>query len=413
MSQVHVPFRVVIVGAGFGGIATAKELRKRISPDQAEILLINREEHFLFTPLLHEMATGMLSKEDVTIPLGELCPAHDLRFVEGVVTAIDRQKQQVTLESGTAISYDRLVIATGATTQTYGMEDLSSHAFFLKTAQDAIRLKAETKRRYLEGDLTPFSLVVVGGGPTGVELATELAEYLECLARTRQRTYTISLVSTAKALIQTFPPSMQEHALDIVQKKGIRVLFETTLAEIQSGRVMTTDGREIKSDLTAWVAGVVAQTPACEGGEPLSSVKARLCVYPTLQSIDDPRVFVLGDAALTHTANGTQDPLPMLAQIAVEQGALVAKNILASLRDQPLQTFQSRLKGLLLSLGNGKAIAVLCPFTWLGSSYTVALKGRFAWFIWRTIYLFEFPSWKKRFSVAAAWTRLLWRGRTL
>ncbi len=322
---------------------------------------------------------------------------------------IDTAARTVQTSDG-SFPYDILVIATGAISNDYGLQGVAEHALPLKTLQDAAQIRRTIIERFDQTSAhTPqraLSFVVVGNGPTGVETTAELAEFVDTIehryfkGQPIERS-TVSIVAADACVLKQFPVFLQNVALKELTRKGIQVRLNTQVKAVTADGIELGDGSQLASDLTIWTAGVKAEMPTFTAGAPCL-IGRRLAVDEYLRVQDTTNVFALGDAA-AHTTD-TQTPLPMLAQIAVAQAKTLAANIIAQLEQRPLSPFSYRSKGTLVSLGKWRAAGVISH---------INLQGRFAWWLWRTVYLSKFFSWKKRFRIAWEWTQNLFAPRDI
>lgn len=398
--------KIIIVGGGFGGVYAARDLarrRKRAKETgtKIEITLINKSNYFLFTPLLHEVATGGLSLGSILEPLREIFREQAVDLLQSEVKNIDLQKKIVTTKSG-KLNYDYLILATGAETNYYGIAGAEKYSLSLKNTGDAIALRnklidsceqalvandGETRKRLL-------TAVVVGGGATGVELAAEIAEFWQENLKNYYRHTSIKpaearviLVASSPELLPQFPPRLRQIARKALLEKGVEVLTDSNVIEVTPDGVKLANGRMIAAQTTVWVAGVRAKNLTFVGRiRAEMTANGRLNLDPYLRVVGQDSVYALGDLAGT---------APMLAQVAVQQGRAAARNIAASIASRPLKFFKYRQKGLLLSLGQWRAA---------GEILGVTFHGRAMWWLWRTVYLFNFLSWRKRFRIATEWT---------
>ena len=408
---------IVIIGAGFGGVYTAKYLLHKLG-DTADVTLVSRDNYFLFTPLLHEVATGSLSHWSVVEPVAEIFRGTHLHFCQGEVHNIDLVGKSVQGEN-CSFQYDYLVIASGAETNTYGIPGVAEHSLKLKTLSDAVTLRKRViesiKKASHEDDQAErkrlLSFVIVGAGPTGVELAAELAEFIFQVAKSYYASalsaheISITLIASSPDIVPQFSPKVRERALAILTRKGIEILLGTAVTKVSA------DGVEVKSGFIPagtiiWVAGVEASLPPI-AGEVHMHKSGRLMVNEYLQAEEHTDVFALGDGAILPMKEGEQ-PVPQLAQVAVQEAKVVAKNISflmsASRPRAQLTRFVYHQKGMLISLGSWQAAGDI--FGWHPS-------GHLMWFLWRTIYLFKFNSWRKRLSIVVEWTINLFTPRDI
>ncbi len=388
--------KIVIVGGGFGGVYTAGRLRKLFDRDEIEIILINRSNFFLFTPLLHEVATGGLSPTSIVEPIREVFRGTCINFVEDEVIEIDQQKKMVTT-SHTTYSYDYLVVATGADTNYFGTPGAKENCFTLKSLHDAVALRnhiLQTCEQAIKtGNKDMLAVGIVGAGPTGVELAAEYAEYMHLTIKNyygnsdfSEADVKINLITATADVISQFPVKMRSLAAERLQKLGIKVLANKVVTKVEPNTLTFKDGSELKSHTLVWVAGVAPTLSEIKGLA--VGPKGRLEVDASLRSSNDAFTFALGDASGT---------FPMLAQVAVQQSKVVARNIYLLIRkpSSKLSTFEFTPKGLLISIGQWYAI---------GNFFGITISGRIMWWIWRTVYLFNFLSWRKRLEIAGEWT---------
>jgi NADH dehydrogenase len=422
--------RIVIVGGGFGGVEVAKRVSYLAERGHAWVTIINATEHFLFTPLLHEVAAGSLSAASVVEPLREIFRDDAVTVRNARVSEIDSKQKLVKTNNGD-IPYDYLVVSTGSTTNHFGVPGAQEHTLSLKDLDDARRIRDrvldlyDRAARSREGDVRArtISVVIVGGGPTGVELSAEL---VVLCSRTLRRYYgkdvtaTVTLIASDPELLVRYQKPARKEAFRVLKKSGVDIRLATKVVEVRNGSVsiepIPVQGepvvcQELEADMVVWAAGVKSASIPC--GDAVEVERdGRIKVTPSLQSTLDARIFVLGDAAA-----GT----PMLAQVAVQQGTVVAKNIArlveadhsAALRTgkgmdahalPELLDFTFESKGQLVSLGRFKAA---------GEAYGIVVTGILAWFMWRTVYLFKFHSWRKRFRIMFEWTIELFSPRDI
>jgi NADH dehydrogenase len=397
--------KIVIVGGGFGGVYTARHLNKLFKKEELEITLINRSNFFLFTPLLHEVATGGLAPTSIVEPIREVFRGSCINFVEDEVVEVN-QKERVVMTGTTSYYYDYLVISTGADTNYFGTVGAKEHCFTLKNLQDAITLRnhilqtCELAVKTNNKDL--LSVAIVGAGPTGVELAAEYVEYMILtllnyykMSGFKDKDIKVSLITATPDVISQFPIKMRSLAQERLEKMNIKVLTNTIVTKVDPGILSFKDGSSLSAHTLVWVAGV---TPTLAEIKGLAvGLKGRMDVDGTLRSTNDPHTFALGDASGT---------FPMLAQVAVQQSKTVAKNIFKLIKNstEPLDSFAFNQKGLLISIGQWYAI---------GNFFGVTLRGRIMWWIWRTVYLFNFLSWRKRVEIAGEWTENIFYPRDI
>lgn len=380
---------VVIVGGGFGGVYTARKLLKQNIP----VLLISETNYFTFTPLLHEVATGILSRQDVIFEFASFFKNRRFSFLRGRVETVDFKKKCVHLD-GKDISYDMLVLATGAGTNFYGMKG-SEHAFELKSLEDAIKLK----KRMIElaqGLEKNLQVNVIGAGPTGIELILEIKLFLDQLKKNNPDvSYYLRVIQSGDAILKAFPPGVQAHAERVLKRQGIELVLGARATEVTASQLKTDKG-DFSSNLTVMAAGVKPSTACITNGE---LDRGHVCVDEFLRVEGQDHVFALGDIILQN-----RQMVPKLAQTAVQEARVVAENIVRTKKKKPLMPYRLKLKGMMLSLGYREGA---------GEVFGVTLKGILAWFIWRTVYFLKTPGLYNKWRVSFSWTVELFQKRNL
>ncbi len=389
--------KIVIIGGGFGGVYTANKLNRLLKDHQdAEIILINKTNYFLFTPLLHEVATGGLSPASIAEPLREIFRKSKVTFHQGEATKIDEETQTVYIDDY-SLTYDYLVLATG--TQTHLRHIDHKEIFELKNLRDAINLRNQIidvvenatheKNIRIKDSLTNF--VIVGAGATGVELATELSDFIYntiidkyypdgCTAYDIK----IYLLHSDNSVLSYLNSKIQRYATKILNEKKIVLKTNTKVESIYNKIIKLDNGETIEAHTTIWTAGVIPNHLYTQ-----EEKIRRILVNDFLQTTKHPNIFIVGDIA-------EQDlPAPMLAQVATQEAIIVANNILALIKNKKLKPFRFKSQGTLLSLGSWRAV---------GEIFGINIHGRFTWWLWRTVYLFKFLSWRKRFRIMLEWT---------
>ena len=406
--------RIVIVGAGFGGTYTLRKLHQFFHNDaRVRITLVSEKNYFLFTPLLHEVATGGVNPENIVEPIRKIlgCCLHE--FFLGKAIRLDLEGGTMETTAG-VLQYDYLVLAPGAETNFYDTPGAREYSFTLKSLEDAVRLKnhciAQVERASHLSDRNTrrrtLRFIVVGGGPTGVELAAELHEFLKqtfsgYYAKEIIEDISVILVQKAAELLPKFAKSLQKKSLEVLRKKGIEVLLKTHVTQVRNDAVEFADGKILFTETVVWVAGIQPASipfamPAARESD------GRLTVNQYLQLDGHSHVFALGDAAGAKTEHGAL--LPALAQVAAQEANTVAENIRRHIADQTLKPFSYRNAGTLVSLGQWMAVGEISTFT---------LWGHLAWWIWRAVYLSKLISRRKKIKVAVDWTLNLFSPRDI
>ncbi len=400
---------LVILGGGFGGIHTYKALPAWVKKNHV-ITIIDKHNHFLFTPLLPEVAGASLDYHSIVEPIRDLLDK-DTYFIQSTVVSVDTRKQIIEL-SDKEISYDILVSALGSKTHYFGIPGAEKNSYILKTLDDAVNLRnhcvdlfeAASKLESSEERKKLLSFIIVGAGPTGVELTGELADLFFGTFRNQyplipQEDIKLMVINSGSDVLSMFDESLRSYAADSLVKDSIILKNNTRVAEVTVNGVVTSDNEIYNSETVIWTAGVTANSLPCTCGM-FEVNRGRILIEKNLLAKGIDNVFVIGDLSLFPSQDGRG--LPPTAQVAKQQGIHVAGNISRMLRGQNLKPFVYKEKGLLASIGSYNAIAEIHGFKF---------KGIFAWFMWRTIYLFNFASWKKRFKIMFDWTLNLFSGR--
>jgi NADH dehydrogenase len=412
------PVRVVVVGGGFAGLYAALGLDRALGYSaRLELTVIDRKNYFLFPPLLPSVSVGAIETRQVTYPFRRIFEATNIRFKKETVERIDLERRVIVSKvdvdrdaaSGTLrirhaeTPFDYLVLSPGSTTQTFGTPG-TEHAFFMRELGDAIALRNhvidcfETAAREPEREIAAKMLrfVVVGAGPTGVEVASELRDLVHHVLLPRYLELDpvlvdIILVDTGKRVLPGWHDTVAEAAEAQLARLGVLVLHEERVAEIGTDWVRFKGGRELLTRTTCWCAGVASPLLASTG-LPLDRT-GRVPVGPDCRVPGHDRVFVLGDAATCLGREGK--PLPPLGQVAFQQGAQTAANLTRLLCDRPTRPFRYFDFGQLVSVGHQFAAVKL-----LG----LRLTGFFAWFVWRTLYLGKLVGFGNKVRVMLDWT---------
>ncbi len=397
--------QIVILGAGFAGIYSALSILKSCG-ESVEITIINRTNYFLFTPMLHEVATGGLGHHQVVESIREIIYKTPIQFLEATVFSVDLAKKEVVTDHGNR-PYDMLVVGIGASTNFFNTPGAEKYSKVLKNLSDAIsirdyiieRFEAASRETNKEDRRKMLTFVVVGGGATGVEFAAELSEFCKHTFRKYYKHLFpgecahIVLVHSGKELLGPFSVETRERAKKSLEKKGVVVMLNAKVTDVDEDHVTLADNTVIDTKGVIWTAGVRANTLHTEGGELPKDASGRIMTDMSLSVVGHPDIFALGDVAHVPDVDGVL--YPMLAQIAVAEAMHLGKNISRHISGEELEPFAYKTKGTLVSLGQWEAA---------GTIGTVNLYGKFAWFIWRTIYLFKFISWSKKIKIAVDWT---------
>ena len=382
------PARVCILGGGFGGLYTALRLSQLpwTKADKPEIVLVDQRDRFVFSPLLYELVTGELQSWEVAPPYEELLENTGVRFCQKAVANIDIESKQVQLQDGEALTYDRLVLAMGGETPLDLVPGAAEYALPFRTIGDAYRLE-EQLRQLEESDRDKIRIAIVGAGYSGVELACKLADRLGDRLRLR-------LVEQTDQILRSSPTHNREAADKALQSRGVWLDLETTVDAIAENTISlsykgSTDA--IPVDLVLWTVGT--RINEVIKGLPLKhNQRGQLLTTPTLQVIDSPDVFALGDLADCKDADGQQ--VPATAQAAFQQSDYAGWNIWASLTNRPLLPFRYQYLGEMMTLGENNA-----TLTGMG----IQLDGTLAHVLRRLAYLNRMPTLKHQIRVGINW----------
>jgi NADH dehydrogenase len=392
--------RIVIIGAGFGGLSAAKALARAA----AEVIVIDERNYHLFQPLLYQVATAGLSPADIAAPIRGILTRHkNVRVLLGRVTGIDVAARTVILRDR-KVPYDHLIIATGARHAYFGHDEWAAVAPGIKTIDDATRLRrkilialehaeddddAEERRRLM-------TFVVVGGGPTGVEMAGAIAELAKVALAGDFRAIDpkmskIVLVEAGPRLLPVFPEHLSEVARLSLQRLGVEVRLGTAVTQCDANGV-TLGTERIESRTIVWAAGVAA-SPAADWLGASRDRLGRVTVTGDLTLADHPEIFVIGDTA--HALDKTGKPLPGLAPVAKQQGKYVAAVLLARLAGSPgPPPFRYRHAGNLATVGRTAAVV---------DFGLIQLTGRLAWLVWSAAHIYFLIGFRNRVAVALDW----------
>jgi NADH dehydrogenase len=392
--------RVLIIGGGFGGLAAAKALRR----EPVEITMVDRRNHHLFTPLLYQVASAALSPGDIASPIRWILRRQqNVEVLLADVDRIDPDAKAAHLADGGRIAYDYVIVAAGATHAYFGHDEWRPSAPGLKTLEDAL----EIRRRILlafenaERESDParraalLTFVIVGGGPTGVELAGALAEIArQSLARDFRhfdpRSAKVILVEAGPSVLAAFPGKLRDAARRDLERIGVEVRTSTPVTRIAAGQV-DVGGETIAAGTILWAAGVAASPLGRSLGASVDRA-GRVLINPDLTIPGHPDVFVIGDLASLAGAGGR--PLPGVAQVAIQMGVHASRNIVRAIGGQPLQPFTYHNLGDLATIGRASAVANL---PW------IRLTGLIGWLAWLFVHLIKLIGFRNRVLVMVQW----------
>jgi NADH dehydrogenase len=385
--------RVVIVGGGFGGLQCAKALRD----EPVDVLLVDRRNYHLFTPLLYQVASCLLNPSEITAPLRKvLRGAPNVRYRAGDVVGVNFERKRVRLaDDDVELPYDYLVLATGSETNYYGNESVQAHALGLKTLGEALQLRNhvleclerattattdDERRRFL-------TFCIVGGGPTGVEYAGALGELARLILpyeypELPPSALRVLLLEGGDRLLPMFVPRLSQYARRELERRGVEVRTDTLVASADDTGVVLQDGIEVETATMVWTAGVRPNDPVHEKPE-------RLSVDDHLRVLGAPDVFAIGDVAAARDKHG--DVLPMVSPPAMQAGRYVARHILDG---RTRRRFRYRDKGTLATIGRRAAVGQIGP---------LRFRGFLGWLVWLVVHLFYLIGFENRIRVMLRW----------
>lgn len=400
--------KIVILGGGFGGLYTARELEKKLGADpDVEITLVNRENFFLFTPMLHEVAASDLDPADILNPIRKLLKR--ARFFVGNVEAIDLDSKKVKVSHGEGqhpheLAYDQLVIALGSVSNFFSLPGVKEHALTMKSLNDAVTLRSRLIEQLDEADFECcpamrdwlMTIVVAGGGFAGVETVAGVNDFLREAVKyyrnLKEEMIRVVLIEHGPAVLPELDVSLGVYAAEKLSRRGVEIRLQTAVTSMSERAVTLSDGRSINTRTLIWTAGT-APNPllaalAC------SKEKGKLIVDENLEIPGRRGVWALGDcAAIRDRQSGKL--YPPTAQHALRQGKVVAHNVIAAVRGAAKKPFVFSTIGQLAAIGRRTGVAHI-----LGVNFS----GYIAWWMWRTIYLCKLPRLEKKVRVALGWS---------
>lgn len=398
--------RVVIIGAGFGGLAAARAL---VDVD-VDVTVVDARNHHTFQPLLYQVATAGLDADDVCYPVRAVFQRQSNAKVRlGRVIGVDTAERALQLDDGTALRYDYLVVAAGAVTAHFGVPGVSEHAMGLKSAVDALAVRTRVLESFEMVDADPdlvdsgaLSIVIVGGGPTGVELAGGMSELIDRVLRRDHPTIDISrarvvLVEAADRVLGPFAPKLSDRARRTLERMGVELHLGRSVAAVGADMVELDDGTVIPARTVVWAAGVEAHPLGRAIGGAVDR-SGRVIVGSDLSVPGHPEVFVIGDLAASPTDDGR--PLPQVAPVAIQGGRHVAGAIAARLSGARTAPFVYEDKGSMATIGRNAAVVELANGR--------TLSGWIGWVAWLGLHLVMLIGFRNRANVLVNWAWNYW-----
>ncbi|CAN5468760.1 NAD(P)/FAD-dependent oxidoreductase [soil metagenome] len=392
--------KVIIIGGGFGGLQAAKELANK----PVQVTLIDKKNHHTFQPLLYQVATAVLSPGEIASPIRRILHRYqNIEVILGEAVDIDEKNQTVKLHDGSEIPFDYLILAAGARHSYFGHDDWENDAPGLKTIEDALEIRRRVllafeyaeREAYLTGKHEPLNFVVVGGGPTGVELAGAIAgiarqaleKDFKMIDTTKAR---VILFEGGKRILSTFAESLSEHAKKDLEDLGVEVHLDSFVSDLEPGRVKVGENW-VDCDVAVWATGVAASPLGKTLGAETDKA-GRVFVEPDLTIPNYKNIFVIGDMAALKQENG--EPVPGVAPAAMQMAENACANILRDLKRQPRANFKYWDKGSMATIGRNRAIVEAGRFK---------LTGFVAWLAWLFIHIISLIGFKNRLYVLSEW----------
>ena len=391
--------RVVIAGSGFGGLTCARALKRA----PVDVLLVDRNNYHLFTPLLYQVASALLDPGEIARPVRQLIrPLHNADFRQASITGVDFDGRRLLTDRGD-IPYDYLVLATGAQTDYFGNVSMARYAMGLKDLDEGLAIRNRVLEQFEASRWTDdperrrmlLTFAVVGAGPTGVEMAGAISELIRLVLRKDYRDLDINevrvvLMEAAPYVLAAFAPSLRQAALRSLRRKGIEVMLGAKVESVTESALRLEGGEEIAASTVIWTAGVRASAVGQSTGVQLAR-QARIKVDPTLQIPGHPVVFVIGDLA---GASDGRALLPMLIPVAMQAGRHVAASIADMVEAGGARAFRYKDPGIMATIGRNSAVAQL---GW------VHLSGFPGWVFWLVVHLVNVVSFRSRVIVLVNW----------
>ena len=386
--------KVVILGAGFGGLTAARAL-----DPIADVTLVDRHNFQTFLPLLYQVSTAGLAADHVAYPVRGALRKTKVKFRMGSPIAVDHKNKSVKLDSSEVLAFDYLIVALGSATNDFGITGVAENTLGMKTVNEALAIRSEIMRRFEDlcrfEDDTKFSIAVVGGGPTGVEMAGAIAELkrgpLTSDSANAAKNIDVYLVEAGPRVLPALSPKLSERTKKDLEKLGVKVLTNASVKEVKPRQIIFADGSKIPSEVTVWAAGVKGEPAMKKLSVPEEN--GRIAVDSTLQVTNYPYIFAIGDIAGAKGKDGRF--LPMVAPVAMQQAKFVAKQIERLSKNQALQSFTYIDKGSMATIGRHKAVVEVKG---------IRIGGALAWYMWLWLHLFYLLGGRNKIGTMADWT---------
>lgn len=372
--------RILILGAGYGGMMTASKLSKQLNIDNAEIILVNKHNYHYQTTWLHEPAAGTLHHDRTRMRIDSVIDTNKVKFIKDVVVEIKTAEKKVILESG-ELEYDYLVVGLGSEPETFGIPGVVEHAFAIRSVNSVRQIREHIEymfASYNNSDIKHdeyLTFVIAGAGFTGIEFVGELTERIPELCKEydidRSKVRIVS-VEAAPTALPGFDPELVEYAMNLLESRGVEFLISTPIKEVTKDSVLLASGEEIRTKTIVWTTGVRGSAILDKSG--FETMRGRIKVEPDLRIPGYQDVFIIGDCALIIDEESNR-PYPPTAQIAIQQSGTIVKNLQTLLSGgNDLETFKADIKGTVASLGGKEAIGIVGSRKLYGSSASTMKK---------------------------------------
>ncbi|MFJ7727651.1 NAD(P)/FAD-dependent oxidoreductase [Neobacillus sp. NPDC097160] len=357
--------KIVILGAGYGGIMTSKSLEKLLKSGEADVTLINKHDYHYLTTQLHKTGVGTAADRQIAMSIPELINPNKTRFLKAAVSSVDINTQEVHLEGGDTVKYDYLVIALGFEIETFGIPGVKENAFAIRSFRSSKTIYHQIIKQFNlykeDHDPSRLTIVVAGGGFTGIEMMGELADGLPKLCKEHDIPYEkirIVAIEAAPSVIPFFPKQSIQYTTEVLEKRNIELITSTKILECTAEKVILENNLEIPTKTLIWSCGVKGNTIVHKWGLPIE--KGKIPVDSELRVKNMKNIFSLGDCSLF--MKDEKNALPPTAQVALQQASVCAKNIVASIRGELLNTFEYHHKGSVASIGLMAAVGKVGNF---------------------------------------------------
>ena len=385
--------QVVILGAGFGGLTAARALSK-----SADVTLVDRHNFQTFLPLLYQVSTAGLAADHVAYPIRGALRKTNIKFRMGSPISIDHKNKSVKLDSSENLAFDYLIVAVGSATNDFGIPGVAEHALGMKTVNEALNIRANIMRRFEDlcrfEDETRLSIAVIGGGPTGVEMAGAIAELkrgpLTSDNEKAARNIDITIIEAGPRLLPSFSEKLSARTAHDLEKLGVKVMTTASVKAVKPRAIEFANHDTIPAEITIWAAGVQGEPVINQLTLPVSA--GRVEVENTLQVKNYPHIFAIGDVAGARGSDGRF--LPMVAPVAMQQGNFVAEQIRRMTKQEGLQTFAYVDKGSMATIGRHKAVIQVKK---------LQLSGAIAWYGWLWLHLFYLLGGRNKVATTVDW----------